>query len=318
MTFPPLSQRLGSIEAQREFMSLYGEQVEQLLSIGIYLIPVRDDGEGLVGMGSQTLSSIIDLFTTYRVVLLRSPDSIPVVDPQLRSRYTVLACSVRSTKALQMLVEMWMLKAGGAQNALVACFSIESVKLALKFAIQRNMPFPFYIDDDALQTVESPSPMAAMDSEHMQVTPAFERILARSRRVAQTPRFVIADLLFQFRPLCHVATMLRHGPRSLNAWLVAFVMDTVGYCLLELEVRKRRKSFGPERMRYAVLANAELQRRRLLLLWTLARSPFFERTLQRPFQAIDNFMKRIPVLNAFNVMELFLAFQPFYFYTSGT
>eukprot|EP00933_Yihiella_yeosuensis_P037483 TRINITY_DN31433_c0_g1_i1.p1 TRINITY_DN31433_c0_g1~~TRINITY_DN31433_c0_g1_i1.p1 ORF type:complete len:402 (-),score=48.55 TRINITY_DN31433_c0_g1_i1:335-1540(-) len=378
----------GMIEAalsvQRDFMETYGDSLEQMLSIGVYLVPVQEEAGEPAGFGSQAVYSAIDLFNLYRTVLLRAPSELPVTDasssssslgdqPTLRLRglritYTLAAFTLRALRSIQVLLEMHACRKGGQQHALRVCMRIEVIKLVLKMVLRSTMPFSFYIDEDAIEDAEPPKLEQRRQLAHQQmladasggsipspaspqgssptttqsqyvgrrtgrslaalevsgstvgaVTPsaapvAMPRVadgLFRDRSVAST-QIAVAEFLHHCRPLLHLAMLHRRGHKSWAAWAVAFILERVSLALLVPHIKPKPDT------RAATLELAEVRRRNNLTWWALARSPAFDKLLLGPCQVLDSILKRIPVINLFNIMELFLTLQPFYFTTSGS
>lgn len=365
----------GVMEVQRKFMNQYGEQLEQLLSVAVYLVPIQDEADDVAGFWSQAVYSIIDLFGLYRTVILRNPDAIPVAPlskakplgpgpPELlvpkeilaesRRKYTIAAFALRSIRAVQVLIEMHALKIRGSQRALRVCFQVEVIKLGLKLFLRKLMPFSFYVDEDALEEVEPPvgkknpfglpapaEPVPQPSQAPVQGTGEVYVGLRTGKRIGSragapntgaavssggppsiaginddrsdlTPQMAVADAVYHARPFVHLFLLMRRGQKSWFAWTVALVMEYISHGLLAMQVHPRPKT------RAAALEVAELNRRRSALMWAFARNPFFERWLESHAVRLDNFIKRIPVLNIFNVVELFLVLRPLYFYTSAS
>jgi len=73
---------------------------------------------------------------------------------------------------------------------------------------------------------------------------------------------------------------------------------------------------------FAPMSNGteEMNRRALKYLLYLFRSPFFEKFTKLPLEKIGNFLNRLPLLGLLssNLMDLLLAMQSLYFYTSAS
>jgi len=347
----------AAIDAQRRFMDTYGDPLENLLSVAVYLVPVQDEQDDLTGFWSQVVYSVTDLVNLYRTVLLRLPDAIPVAVPanglacdhaaretqlqKLRRVYTLTAFSLRTLRSVQVLLEMRAVRNVGAQHALRVCLRIEVVKLALKVVLRIVMPFGFYIDEDALEAAEPPAkrgrpdPAATMEpADHdVPVPGSSDAFIGRrsgrrlrglpsrgvvsllDERTASSARILLSEALFHCRPLLHIIALIRKGPHSWAPWFFALVLDRLSFVLLATEVGSGSAKRGA---RTAALESAELNRRKNLIWWALARTPFFDKFLEQPSNALDRVWKRIPILNIFNVIEVFLALRPFYFTSSGT
>lgn len=266
--------------------------------------------------------------------------------------YTVAAFSLRVLRSVQVLLEMQAKRAWGAQHALRVCLRVEFAKLCLKLLMRSKMPFNFYIDEDALEAYEPPAsklrrnPLAAELPSADNEPPVVGRRSGRTLRALEngaagrnvgpgageagpsavppvigllndrspaSPQMLVAEAIFHTRPLVHLAVLLRRGPSSWAAWLVAFLLDRCAMGLLVSEVRPQ-----VEGQRAQGLEWAELARRRSLMWWAFARSPVFEKFLKRPAETLERVWKKIPFLNLFNVIEMALALQPFYFSTSAS
>jgi len=101
--------------------------------------------------------------------------------------------------------------------------------------------------------------------------------------------------------------------RRWSIWTFVCLLDVLALLMLTSNAR-----LSPARSPAGALERAEIRRRFGNLFWALARPPFFEATLERPLKAVDRCVRKIPVLNAFNVLEIFLAFRRYYFYTSAS
>mmetsp|Transcript_17477 Transcript_17477/g.52808 ORF Transcript_17477/g.52808 Transcript_17477/m.52808 type:complete len:372 (+) Transcript_17477:260-1375(+) len=265
---------------------------------------------------------------------------------RLRLQYSAAAFLLRALRSVQVLLEMRATRARGLRAALRVCLRIEVVKLALKLAMRSRTPFAFYVDEDALEAEEPPR----LRREREDLGAAAPRALPRGgaaepelpgafvgRRSGKTlrtpggtaapapplgglggdasgatPQIAVAEALFHGRPLLHVVLLLSRGRSSWLAWLSALFVDVVSLLLLTPAVRHRPNS------RAAALESAELKRRRAQLWWALARSPAYDCLFRRLCESLDRALKRIPVVNVFNVVELALALQPFYFTTSAS
>lgn len=351
------------LAAQRTFMDKWGEPLEQMLSVGVYLIPVQDDEDDKAGFASQAVYSAIDLFNLYRTVVLRRPEELPVCEhggsevavghhpspasADVRRRrliYTSVAFSLRALRSVQVLLEMYITRRRGADRALRVCIKIEMLKLVLKMLLKSQTPFSFYVDEDAIEDAEPPKlteqqrqMLSAGASNTSSATFVGRRSgktlqalqadrsaaaasippprVAAGLRLASTQasqQLAVAEALHHSRPLLHLFMILRRGRKSWAAWLLAYLMERASLALLHPVVKPQPGT------RAAALELAELRRRSNLMWWSLARSPVFDKFLQRPCETLDRFMSNIPVLNLFNVVELFLVLQPFYFSTSGS
>eukprot|EP00405_Crypthecodinium_cohnii_P018167 CAMPEP_0206459780 /NCGR_PEP_ID=MMETSP0324_2-20121206/24373_1 /ASSEMBLY_ACC=CAM_ASM_000836 /TAXON_ID=2866 /ORGANISM="Crypthecodinium cohnii, Strain Seligo" /LENGTH=350 /DNA_ID=CAMNT_0053931383 /DNA_START=222 /DNA_END=1274 /DNA_ORIENTATION=- len=333
-----------ALAAQRSFMEVYGDTLEQLLNFVVYMVPIEDNDENeTAGFKSQAVFASIDLFNLYRTVLLRSPDALPLVqhggesDPVLARRritYTAVAFTLRAVRSLQVLIEMQAQRLWGHQSALKVCFKVEVFKLVLKAILHKCMPFAFYVDEDTLEEVEPPktgkvaklqiqaggnagpefSAERYVGARSGRTLPAMGalRELRASDCTQRSLRMQLGELLFHARPLMHLGLLLRRGRKSWAAWSFALVVDYAALNLLAPEIRPRSKS------RVASLEIAEAKRRRNALFWALARSPAFDKFMRRPCEILDGLLSRIPIINIFRIMELVLALQPFYFTSSAT
>jgi len=339
----------AALSAQRDFMDTYGEPLEQLLNVLVYLVPVQDSEDDIAGFWNQTVYSVIDLFGLYRTVLLRSPDALPVSVAEsgtsghpgggiqrARLTYTIAAFSLRSLRSVQVLLEMYAYRVGGAKMAMRVCFRVEVVKLMLKLLLRSRMPFAFYIDEEALEEVEPPKAnpaLAAAQPTKIRAVPGADDVFVGKRSGRKLPalpspmaparilpgdtsapslRAMIGEVIFHARPLVHLMVLSRRGRKSWVAWFTAIFLDQASLVLLTPVLEPRAGS------RAASLELAEMKRRQNLLWWALLRSPFFDKFLRRPSELLDRILSRVPVINLFRIMELLLALQKFHFTTSAS
>jgi len=338
------------------FMEQYGSSIEHSLSLLMYMVPVNDEEDDYIGFQSQCIQTVSDLFELYRTSLLRNPNDVPVAHTvgslllqKKRRAYTLAAWALRVVRAIQLLFEMHSFRTHGQHTSLRTCFRIEIIKFALKMFVRSQMPFSFYVDDEAVEAVDAPHAQkprntALGDARFPQadssrsktvyskaVTGSGDSFVGRrsgktlqglpsvqSSRLAindgtpLTGQIVLAEALFHGRPLLHLLTLLWRGHKSWLAWLVALLFDRMSVVLISRSLRPRLNT------RAAALEEAELKRRQWQTLWAIARTPFFDKFLMRPTQALDRILiKRIPLVNMLNLVELHLALRQFYFTTSS-
>lgn len=366
----------AALAAQRSFMDTWGAQLEQMLQMCVFLVPVQEDDDK-AGFWSQAIYSVSDLFNLYRTVVLRSPEEIPVCEAEggdlvkngpskelrkARLGYMLAAFTLRAIRSIQVLIEMDAFNRKGSKYALQVCTRIELVKLALKIFLRLKMPFNFYVDEVAIEDAEPPKLLEQQrnallgqqqngnsetaNAESAAPAPKPEPFVGRRTgrslkalenleggsaepeaprpappRVADglrrdcTPhstQIAVAEVLYHSRPLIHLALLRSRGRRSWAAWIVALLLERLSAGLLAMDLRSMPNS------RARLLEAAEVSRRQNLTLWALVRSPAFEKFLKRPTDVLDWILKKIPVINMFNIVELFLVLQPFYFSTSGS
>lgn len=343
----------SAMAAQRRFLQQHGEMAEQLLAIGVCLLPVARDGEGSVSLGSQSAFALLDIFGLYRTMLLRSPQDIPVPIPssspvsrellrKLRRRYSAAAFALRATRIGQILVEGHALKVGGEQRALWSCLAVETLKLPLKAVMHWTTDFGFFVDDETIALVGQQEVVAQQHGQQFgspQPLPMKKQWRGiRPRTSRSTPWVLFAELLFHCRPIVQLGLMiwLTKKKRDVEGssddtgtselvekqrqfkrqrwvvWALSLLMDILATSWLSA-ARLR-----PEWTYAGALERAEVRRRMKLLPWAFARSPFFESVLERPAKAADRLISSVPILNVFNMLEVFLAFRHFYSYTSAT
>mmetsp|Transcript_54981 Transcript_54981/g.102997 ORF Transcript_54981/g.102997 Transcript_54981/m.102997 type:complete len:374 (+) Transcript_54981:42-1163(+) len=276
---------------------------------------------------------------------------------QARLTYMLAAFALRAIRSIQVLIEMDAFRRQGSQYALRVCTRIEIVKLVLKAFLRFRMPFKFYVDEVAIEDAEPPKLMeqrnaALLGNRDAQTspnnsapatsaptpyvgrrtgrtlnpvqvdiaaplpppaaTPARSSIGLRQDSTPATMQIAVAEVLYHCRPLIHLAMLRRRGRKSWAAWLVALLLDRISAGLLAQDLCAKSGS------RAAALEIAEVRRRQNLVWWALVRSPLFDKVLRRPTDALDWILKKIPVINMFNIVELLLVLQPFYFSTSGS
>ncbi|CAJ1350616.1 unnamed protein product [Effrenium voratum] len=275
---------------------------------------------------------------------------------QDRLSYMLAAFALRAIRSIQVLIEMDAFRRKGSKHALQVCMRIEIVKLALKIFLRFRMPFNFYVDEVAIEDAEPPKLLEQQrnallgQSQNSTETPSevapapsayVGRRTGRSLKVLEgaeepsqpaaplpppprvahglrsdctphTLQIAVAEVLYHCRPLIHLAMLRRRGRKSWAAWFAAVLLERLSVGLLMMELRNKTGS------RAAALEAAEVSRRHNQIWWALVRSPCFDKILRRPAETLDWVLKKIPVINMFNIVELFMVLQPFYFSTSGS
>ncbi|CAE7420207.1 pex16 [Symbiodinium pilosum] len=164
----------------------------------------------------------------------------------------------------------------------------------------------------SLKALEAQSSNGDVEQQPTAAPPARVAAGLREDRSPITSQIVLAEVLYHSRPLLHLAMLRRRGRKSWAAWLVAVLLDRISAGLLAQELRPNSGT------RAAALETAEVRRRQNQVWWALLRSPMFDKLLRRPSETLDWILKKIPVINMFNIVELALVLQPFYFSTSGS
>ncbi|CDJ27699.1 uncharacterized protein EMH_0010240 [Eimeria mitis] len=124
-------------------------------------------------------------------------------------------------------------------------------------------------------------------------------------------RPVLGEVLYHIRPFIHLYLLRRaKSTKSWTPWLVAIFIEANSISLLH---------GSPQVMEHlSPVEAAELHRRLTGLPYALLRPPFFDKFLARPVEAIDFVVRRVPLLNHFNVLDAFLTYRDLYFTTSNT
>lgn len=124
-------------------------------------------------------------------------------------------------------------------------------------------------------------------------------------------RPVLGEVLYHIRPFVHLYLLKRaRTTKSWTPWLAALFIEANSVSLLH---------GSPQVMeRLSPIEAAELRRRMTGVPYALLRPPFFDKFLARPFETIDFFLRRVPLLNYFNVLDAFLVYRNLYFTTSIT
>lgn len=132
---------------------------------------------------------------------------------------------------------------------------------------------------------------------------------AEARHAAwPAPRWghVAAEVLYILRPLVHLLLIRRYGWRSWRAWGASLAVDAASRQLMA-------RGDDPD-------ALEERQRRMMILLLYLARSPVFEAVLLAALRRVERILRRVPLLGptAGSVVDLVRAIQRYWFYTSAS
>ncbi|KAL8434251.1 hypothetical protein Efla_002016 [Eimeria flavescens] len=132
------------------------------------------------------------------------------------------------------------------------------------------------------------------------------------KRLASTPwRPLLGEILYHLRPFIHLYLLKRaRSVKSWTPWVVALLVEAHSVSLLH---------GSPHVMeRLSPIEAAELRRRLTGLPYALLRPPFFDKFLARPFEAVDYIVRLVPLINHFNVLDVFLVYRNLYFTTSNT
>lgn len=326
------------LDAQRLLMEKYGSSIEQILLLLLNFQPVNDEEDDRVGLKGQALYSLVDLFNLYKGMLLRPAGTVPVVtkDPaqhQMMCRvYGSSAFVLRAIRSVQALIELHMLRQHGGDHALRLCLRLEVSKLCIKALLFSLLPFRFSVDEEALETIppneketgganQSPNFVGSRSGRKLPALRSLGGVASSSSAVGSithnvtpsSPALYAAELLFHLRPVFHIALLRRRGMHSWAAWCFAFLTDRISLHCLETSLRRFEEGSTSSAMEWA-----EVRRRRACLSWCLARSPCFDKLFKGIAERLNNLIKRIPVINLFNLLDLLLALQPLYFSTSAT
>jgi peroxin-16 len=117
---------------------------------------------------------------------------------------------------------------------------------------------------------------------------------------------VAAEILYILRPLVHLALIRRYGWRSWRAWGASLAVDAASR---QLMARSCDADVLEER-----------QRRMLLMLLYLARSPLFDVAVHATLRKVERIVRRVPLLGpaAGSAVDLIRSIQRYWFYTSAT
>lgn len=296
---------------QRGFLTNHGNTIEQLLQCGMVLMPATASmrsGSDQVGFQEQAMYSLIEVFGLYRSFVLREArPSLVDPTPQNERLYTTCAFFLRALRSVQVLFEIDARRRGGRKAAVSLCIKIEFIKLVLKGICMRLLPFSLYVDDECVDKGVVGTEYVGRRSGMR--LPGFCQAQEVAVQVRST-KDVLGEAFFHLRPFLHLLTLRSRGENWLS-WMISVIPD-----LISLKLLHRHENASLDAA--PTLPHQEIQRRRVALLWALMRSPFFDKVFKAPLVALDDVWKRIPGLNLFNIIELFLVLRPYYFSTSGT
>lgn len=117
---------------------------------------------------------------------------------------------------------------------------------------------------------------------------------------------VAAEALYILRPLVHLLLIRRFGWRSWRAWGASLAVDAASRQLMA-------QGDDPD-------AAEERQRRMVLLVLYLARSPMFDAVVLASLRRVERILRRVPILGstAGGVLDLVRSIQRYWFYTSAS
>ncbi|KAK9812655.1 hypothetical protein WJX72_001406 [[Myrmecia] bisecta] len=149
---------------------------------------------------------------------------------------------------------------------------------------------------------------------------------------------VVGELLHILRPLLYVMALRRSGRTSWKPWLLSLGLDLASSKLItagasiaqqaaEEAVNDPSLQFGSiavlynlQAFRWTPAEQRERLRRRLLLMYYLLRSPFFERYTRRGVSTVQRIAHPIPLLGtlASKAVEILFGIQQYYTYTGAS
>ncbi|KAL8447902.1 hypothetical protein Emed_004197 [Eimeria media] len=192
--------------------------------------------------------------------------------------YGAVSLALKIVRALQLLLEVNKLRRGGEGQRFALCMRLELLKLVLKMILYSLTPFAFYCDEQSISQAVEIHRGKQIAAEADKLRPCYGR--RTGRRIHPLPSALsrVPEIFVEAQ-----SVSLLHGSPQ--------VME-----------------------RLSPIEAAELRRRVTGLPYALLRPPFFDSFLARPFEAVDYIVRRVPLLNHFNVrarVEL-LVFVPFY------
>ncbi|CDJ49831.1 hypothetical protein, conserved [Eimeria brunetti] len=229
------------------------------------------------------------------------------------SLYGAVSLALKIVRALQLLLEVSALRRGGDGPRFALCLRLELLKLILKLMLRALTPFAFYCDEQSICQALATQKEKQMNSDSERLRPFYGRRTGRKipplPSAAREP--VLGEVLYHIRPFIHLYLLKRaRNTKSWTPWLVAIFIEANAVSLLH---------GSPQVMeRLSPIEAAELHHRMTGLPYALLRPPFFDKFLARPVEAIDFVVRRVPLLNHFNVLDAFLAYRDLYFTTSNT
>ena len=156
---------------------------------------------------------------------------------------------------------------------------------------------------------------------------------------ASAARLIIAgELVHVLRPLCYVAALRRCGRRSWTPWVLSLVLELASARLTAAGASSSRQAasaaaqdvsvagtglsalYGLQGVRWRREEADELTRRKLLLLFSLLRDPFFSRFTGVAVERWRGRLAAVPLMGRFvdKAAELLLGLQTYYTYTAAS
>lgn len=321
------------MEMQRTFLLTHGDNVSMGLQTALYMMPVN--AENTVQL--QGINSISEVFQLYKSYVLRNS----------RGSYAYLISGflLRAIRCVQCIAEMHRHSVSGKDSALNLCTKLEFLKLGLKLLLRflqpKQMrsfskdlePNSIFIEDEIFEVVErdtlnpkEPEPYVGKRSGIMlpegrrtrnkrtvgKVAPRNTDSLSipnsddtfSSSFSSMDYKTVAAELLYHLRPL--VQLRLIKTEKKWVAWVLPVLMEACSLYLLR------------SKENLTAMEKSEVQRRTQLFWYCLARDPMWALIFEKPVGYLDYAWNKIPGLNYLNIIQICLAFRPYYFTTSGT
>ncbi|OEH73705.1 hypothetical protein cyc_00660 [Cyclospora cayetanensis] len=287
-----------------------------------------DSGGALSFQGSSSVPHAFD--QRHRLKEGKEIQDLPVA---LRlALYGAASLALKVIRVLQLLLEINALRRGGEGRRYTLCLRLELLKLVLKMILYALMPFSFYCDEQSIFHALDTYKEKQMTAETHKSRPSYGRRTGRKipplPSAAATRQYVLPIAPNDEHEAAIAAAALQQIPRQWALLVILWILNELKtnlswerLCAIGLIEANSISLFHgcPQLMeRLSPIEDAELHRRLTGLPYALLRAPFFDKFLARPFEAIDFVVRRVPLLNHFNILDAFLVYRDLYFTTSNT
>lgn len=276
---------------------------------------------------SESIATALNLVSFYHEKILGLSSPLDVSN-QGGEKGSVLVSSLKSVlvavQHTQVLLEMLSRRVLQGRGRWLCVLMVELSKAVLRASL-------LYLTKSKMLTrKDGESPTAAVDNNGKPLDDEFADLRAMYRRSGRgedrhgrysdsiavveemedqnegtSPRILVSECVSIARPVLHVLGILAFRQSSWTPFVLSAAMDTVAMSLL------RSVKLTQSQVK-------EVQKRKLLLLLYMFRSPFFEQFTRVPLLTLCRLLERLPLLGLLftNIIELLQHLRTHHFYTS--
>lgn len=203
------------------------------------------------------------------------------------------------------------------------------------------------LSHDVAPTGDGTLPFASADEDTDPGSPASRARMQhlRSLEAATAKRqalglrlIVMGELLHVLRPVLYTLALRKYGRQSWRPWFISLGLEAASAALIDAGASVQRQAcqaaaddptlhhgslallYSMQTLRWTSSEVRELIRRRLLFLYYIIRSPFFDLYTRPPVERVQGWLHRIPLISSLSnkAVEILFGIQDLYTYTSAS